>query len=340
MSPPSNSKWLIERWVTQMRPRTTNTSEGAASFVSTQLVGPPKSWSKFPSYNREMRNKNAGSVDKVNPRDFAVRFVTSEGQTCWATDMVPGEEKERASTLPRSLSTKLGKFLKSNMVKIIPSKDMQKSETRLPATGYVTPVPAGMQYPEMGIRPSQSGFQEIQALGREIINMKGKNNMPESERVVSKPRSSKSLGDKVFALVHGASAHRHPDHDEDAPQSTERPVMPLTPSLLRESIAATDVFLTPKSHFSSDAADDQRTMGLDREPTRMKDQEMQPAHSKSAAILSRPRSSTWTGAQVEELNPTSIPQLADQGSESTPRDSGGIPRYDGDDGIELRRNTC
>ena len=100
-----NSKWLIERWVTTMRPRL---GESAGDMRLTRLTEPPKSWSRFPSHNREERNKNATDRDRVHPRDFAVKHMTSEGQIRWATDAPLDEAEQRARTLPRSFSTKFG----------------------------------------------------------------------------------------------------------------------------------------------------------------------------------------------------------------------------------------
>lgn len=243
----SNSKWLIERWVSQMRPRSTHQED---SVTSAKLVSPPKSWSKFPSFNREERNKTAASRDKVQPRDFAVKHVTSEGQIRWATDMTK-EDEQRVHTLSRSMSTKLGELFKSKMNRIMPSKGLR----RRMSLAFVarTPSPAQMEYPEMGIRPSESGYTELQALGREISNMKGQGHLQTSGQDISKPQSSGRLGDRVVALMHEAIGQKHPKPDELL-ESVDIPIVPGTPSVIRPSIAATttDVFVTPKSHFSND----------------------------------------------------------------------------------------
>ncbi|KAJ4125487.1 hypothetical protein NW768_009107 [Fusarium equiseti] len=246
-SSPSNSKWLIERWVSQVRPRSTHQAD---SVTSAKLVSPPKSWSKFPSINREERNKSAASGDKVQPRDFAVKHVTSEGQIRWATD-VTKEDEQRVHTLSRSMSTKLGELLKSNMNRIMRSKGLR----RRMSDAFVarTPSPAQMEYPEMGIRPSESGYTELQALGKEISNMKGQAHLKTSGQDISNPQFSGRLGDRVVALMHEAIEQNHPKPDELL-EPADIPIVPGTPSVVRPSIGATttDVFVTPKSHFSSD----------------------------------------------------------------------------------------
>ncbi|KAF5581184.1 hypothetical protein FPANT_9059 [Fusarium pseudoanthophilum] len=252
LSSSGNSKWLIERWVATMRPRL---GESAGDMRLTRLTEPPKSWSKFPSHNREERNKNATDRDRVHPRDFAVKHMTSEGQIRWATDAPPDEAKQRARTLPRSFSTKFGQLVKSKMGRIIPSK-------------------AYMEYPEMGIRPSESGYTELQALGREISNMKGEPHLHVQGRELSKPQSSRSLGDRVVALMHDAIGQRHWKHD-DVVEVTEDPTIPLTPSVVRESIAATDIFVTPRSRFSNDAKDGETRTSTEAEPDKVKGQKTQ-----------------------------------------------------------------
>ncbi|KAF4443274.1 hypothetical protein FACUT_1496 [Fusarium acutatum] len=264
LSSPGNSKWLIERWVATMQPRI---GESAGDMRLTRLTEPPKSWSIFPSHNREERNKNATDRDRVQPRDFAVKHMTSEGQIRWATDAPPDEAKQRARTLPRSFSTKFGELVKSKMGRIIPSK-------------------ACMEYPEMGIHPSESGYTELQALGREISNMNGEPLLHVPGRELSKPQSSRSLGDRVVALMHDAIGQRHSKHD-DVAEVAEEPTVPLTPSVVRESIAATDVFVTPRSRFSNDAKDGETRTSTEAEPNKVKDQKTQltvPESSKDAPL--------------------------------------------------------
>lgn len=249
-SSPSNSKELIERWVAQMRPKSVRPSE---SVTSIRLVGPPRSWSKFPSFNREERNRNVTSRDRVQPRDFAVKHVGSEGQIRWATDIQSRGNEQHARTLPRSLSTKFGGLVKSKMSRVMPPKGLRKRVSQAFITRSIPPSPTHMEYPEMGIRPSELGYTELQALGREITNIKGQARLSTLEKGISRPQSSRSLGDRVVSLMHEAIGHIHSKHDEPS-QSADVLLVPVTPSVARQSIAATttDVFVTPKSHFSDD----------------------------------------------------------------------------------------
>ncbi|KAF9777582.1 hypothetical protein IL306_004380 [Fusarium sp. DS 682] len=271
LSSPGNSKWLIERWVATMRPKT---GESARHMSSALFMGPPRSWSRFPSHTREERNKNAADRDRVQPRDFAIKHMTSEGQIRWATDVPLGEEKQRSRTLPRSFSTKFGELVKSKMGRIIPSKGVRRRVSQDHFIRHPALSLALMEYPEMGIRPSESGYTELQALGREISNMKGESHLQTPERELSKPHSSRSLGDRVVALMHEAIGQRHSKHDA-AVESAECPTVPLTPSLVRESLAATDVFVTPRSRFSNDALNEEEKNCVETESTKMKGQKTQ-----------------------------------------------------------------
>ncbi|KAH6966820.1 hypothetical protein EDB82DRAFT_347583 [Fusarium venenatum] len=265
-SSPNNSKWLIERWVSQMRPRPAHPTESVASVG---LVDPPRSWSKFPSFNRGERNRNITSRDKVHPRDFAVKHVTSEGQIRWATDTGSGRDGQRAHKLPRSLSTRFGGLVKSKMSRMMPPKGLRHWVSQAFIARSMTTSPPHMEYPEMGIRPSDSGYTEIQAMGREINYMKGRAHLQTLEKDLSKPHSSRSLGDRVVALMHETIGQRHPKHD-DPLQSPDIPMIPVTPSLFRQSIAATatDVFVTPKSRLSNDDESDEEKGETGRDLTK------------------------------------------------------------------------
>ncbi|KAF4947122.1 hypothetical protein FGADI_10655 [Fusarium gaditjirri] len=271
LSSPGNSKWLIKRWVVTMRPRI---GESAGDMKLARLTEPPKSWSRFPSHNREERNKNATDRDRVHPRDFAMKHMASEGQIKWATDAPLDHPKQRARTLPRSFSTKFGELIKSKMGRIIPSKGIRHRASQDHFRRRAALSSACMEYPEMGIRPSESGYTEIQALGREISDMKGESRLQVPERELSKPQSSRSLGDRVVALMHEAIGQRHTKHDE-ATEVAECPTVPLTPSVVRESIAATDAFVTPRSRFSSDAMDGEAKTDAEVESNKAKDQKTQ-----------------------------------------------------------------
>ncbi|KAF5642835.1 hypothetical protein F52700_3061 [Fusarium sp. NRRL 52700] len=308
-----NSKWLIERWVATMRPRI---GESAGDMRLTRFTESPKSWSRFPSHNREERNKNATDRDRVHPRDFAVKHMTSEGQIRWATDAPLDEAKQRARTLPRSFSTKFGELVKSKMGRIIPSKGMRHRLSQDHFRRHAALSSTGMEYPEMGIRPSESGYTELQALGREISNMKGEPHLHVPGRELSKPQSSRSLGDRVVALMHDTIGQRHSKHDNVA-EVAEYPTVPLKPSVVRESIAATDVFVTPRSRFSNDAMDGETRIGTEAESNKVKDQKTPLTVPES--IKNAPQSNSSTS--IKDVEPYSQTYTPEKGSTS-PQQSG------------------
>ncbi|KAM0413453.1 hypothetical protein ACHAPD_008554 [Fusarium lateritium] len=207
--------------------------------------------------------------NKVHPRDFAVKHVTSEGQIRWATDTGSGRDGQRAHKLPRSLSTRFGGLVKSKMSRMMPPKGLRHWVSQAFIARSMTTSPPHMEYPEMGIRPSDSGYTEIQAMGREINYMKGRAHLQTLEKDLSKPHSSRSLGDRVVALMHETIGQRHPKHD-DPLQSPDIPMIPVTPSLFRQSIAATatDVFVTPKSRLSNDDESDEEKGETGRDSTK------------------------------------------------------------------------
>jgi hypothetical protein len=136
-----------------------------------------------------------------------------------------------------------------------------------------------MEYPEMGIRPSDSGYTEIQAMGREINYMKGRAHLQTLEKDLSKHHSSRSLGDRVVALMHETIGQRHPKLEHEDPlQSTDIPMISVTPSLYRQSIAATttDVFVTPKSRLSNDDESDEEKDETGGGSTKVREQETCP----------------------------------------------------------------
>lgn len=300
MSGEHNSKWLIQRWVAQMRPGTPHTTEGAESLVSLSLESPPRSWARFPSHNREERNKNASAKDNVYPRDFAIKVVSSEGQVYWATDLGPSEEKQRAQTLPRSFSARIGQVVKSKIVKLMPSKHFQPERGQVPKKGRVASQTAHLEYPELEIQPTESGYEELRVLEKEINNMKGENGLSTPEGEKSRPRSTKSLGDRISALMHEAVMEEHHDHGNEL-ASGEILATPVTPSLLQESIVATEVFLTPESRLSYANSSQYGKSGSDTGSAEIIGHEALKAFIDSNQRAHHSRSTTWAGRPLDEL---------------------------------------
>ncbi|KAF4982495.1 hypothetical protein FZEAL_1888 [Fusarium zealandicum] len=308
-----NSKWLIQRWVTEMRPSTPNTAKGTESMLSVKLASPPKSWARFPSHNREERNKNATAQDDVHSRDFAVKVVSTEGEILWSTD-VPGEQKPHDDTMSRSFSARLGEVVRSKIIKWTPSRRIQQEKAQEPIKGRVSSQTGHLEYPELEIQPKKSGYEELQVLEREISNLKGQDQLRVPEDELSRPRSAQSLGDRISAQMHETARESQHDHD-DGQSSIETFAPPATPSLLRESIVATDIFVTPESRLSYRCTSQQGTQNSDTVSTTVDEQ-------KTLAMLSddilRPRASSWAANSLRQLDEITGSQMFARTTTSPP----------------------
>ncbi|KAM5378887.1 hypothetical protein ACJZ2D_004189 [Fusarium nematophilum] len=313
----NNSKWLIQRWVAQMRPETPHALEGAESMISLKSA-PPKSWARFPSHNREQRNKYASTRDNVQSRDFAVTRVSPEGEVCWSTDQDQNDAAQRAGTIPKSLSMRLGEAVRSRIVKLMPSRHVQDVQGQVSAKGRANAQLNHLEYPELEILPTESGYEELQILEKEISNMKGDGRPETRQDEQPGPRSTKSLGDKISALMHEATRDNQHNHDNIS-TCTEVPVAPVTPSLLRESIAATELFVTPQSRVSAAGNSHQQRASSDADSIRNERQGTPTTPVRGVNAVTRPRSSTWTGKVLRKLAPATTLQVPDEDSTSTPR---------------------
>ncbi|KAF4460932.1 hypothetical protein FALBO_12272 [Fusarium albosuccineum] len=341
VSPINNSKWLIQRWAAQMKPGTPHTTQGAESTASARLSSPPRSWARFPSHNREERNKNASANDQVHPRDFAIKLVSSDGQVCWATDVVQGEEKQRANTIPRSFSARLSKVVKSKIVKLMPSRHFQGEQGEVPAKGRVGSGTGHLEYPELEIKATESGYEELGVLEREINNIKSDKALEAPEGEVSRPRSSKSLGDRISALMHDTARESQHNHS-DFPTFPENSAALVTPSARGESTIATDVFVTPASRLSDASIDEHAKVNLDKASAIISEQEKMMQFGNTDQQASHAGSETWTGVFLNEpateiniltckRGSISTPQKQQHLSEPLPNetDSMSIRRYSG-----------
>lgn len=81
------------------------------------------SWTRFPSHTRQERNRPADDRDQVNPRDFAVRLVSDDGQVCWSTDRSSCSPTDGVSLGSGTLPSRLGKAVKSGLSRIFLTKD-------------------------------------------------------------------------------------------------------------------------------------------------------------------------------------------------------------------------
>ncbi|KAF7553802.1 hypothetical protein G7046_g7001 [Stylonectria norvegica] len=314
----SRSKWLIQRWVTQMRPESPGNAEGLDDIGGTAYnktpAKPPRSWARYPSHTREERTKSATAKDKVKHKDFAIKHVSLEGHIVWTTDKVPAGEVQFPESATRSFSLKLGKAVKTKLTKLIlgrrNSPTQERSNSLKGRRG--SSQPAGLlEYPELEILPTESGYRELKALEREIGAMKGELPQPATEiteTTMMRRRSTKSLGSRISALMYEVAENHH-DHDEA--ESEERiETCPVTPpsgphNCLGGSVAMTEEFVTPQSRFSFGDMLQQEKAVSDSDSSKSDG----PAHlgaSRAASNIthSRPRSLTYPCQPLLQLPDT------------------------------------
>lgn len=176
----AKSNTVLEEWARQLKDqeRRAKANTRALAFTSCDTPKnsslPPTSWSRFSSHNREERNATAGPDDHVNPKDFAVKGVSVEGEVTWTTDKDDAGLFSRKSMV-RSFSDRFTQPLNSRWSKLMrsrsttPSKDKSmvgKRRSSLQASG-------DLEYPELELLPTSGGYKELRALEREIDEMKG-----------------------------------------------------------------------------------------------------------------------------------------------------------------------
>ncbi|KAM6527941.1 hypothetical protein FALCPG4_008974 [Fusarium falciforme] len=182
----------------------------------------------------------------------------------------------------------------------MPSRHFQPERGQVPAKGLVGSQTAHLEYPELEIQPTESGYEELRVLEREINNMKGENRLSTPEGEASRPRSTKSLGDRISALMHEAAMEEHHDHGDESALG-ETLATPVTPSLLQESIVATDVFLTPESRLSYANSSQQGKSGSDTGSAEIRGHEALKAFIETDQRAHRSRSITWAGRPLAEV---------------------------------------
>ncbi|KAH7134707.1 hypothetical protein B0J13DRAFT_641343 [Dactylonectria estremocensis] len=250
-----HSKRLIQRWATEMRIGTIGRPEKIETEILTELVKPPRSWAKYPSHTKERRTGHATIKDNENPKDFAAREINLDDQVMWATDKNAVDDMSPDETLTQSFSMRMEKALKSKLTWILPQKSEYGVKARRSWRGRASSQGGKqLEYPELEILPTESGYEELQALEKEIGIMRGKpRNLP-TEESSTKPKSVRSLGSRISALMFEAATSSFHNHDKSQTttsilRSSGTPASGFY-SLFQESTAPTDVFVTPQSRIS------------------------------------------------------------------------------------------
>ncbi|KAK3955879.1 hypothetical protein QBC32DRAFT_375660 [Pseudoneurospora amorphoporcata] len=129
----------------------------------------PEAWSRFPSHNRAERNADLNDADEVTPEGSASpRPLTEEATICGE---IPSHHRNgvMGHRQKDSMSSKLGKALKSGLNKLVHSR---KSSEISCGGSHLDHARATMEYPELALLPNEAGYRELEALGREIRRLK------------------------------------------------------------------------------------------------------------------------------------------------------------------------
>lgn len=271
------SNTILEKWGRQLEEQEQEQAAKAksqflpcVSSVYKHSRTPPASWAKFPSYNREERNATAGEHDNVEPRDFAVKEVSSAGGISWTIDKDEGGSPSRRSIV-RSVSDKFTQPFKSGWSRIVPGHagTHYKDRSILGARRSSIRTSGDLEYPELELLPRSGGYRELLALEREITEMKGRVNL-KTQSVLDEPGTHDNRHGLVDSMTgefqhDGSSAVDEPKSKDMASfnrgqANLFRIFLPATPATQTERLdrmhekrltnSSGERYATPFSHFS------------------------------------------------------------------------------------------
>ncbi|KAH7635837.1 hypothetical protein B0T09DRAFT_329810 [Sordaria sp. MPI-SDFR-AT-0083] len=201
--------------------------KSSLEIPGTELQKPrkfPEAWARFPSHNRAERNADLEDADEVTAEGSTSHTQPTQEvtQTAISEDI---SNRHRNGVIghrhKNSMSSKLGKALKSGLNKLVHSR--RSSEISCGGS-RLDEARATMEYPELALQPNEAGYRELEALGREIRRLK----QSASAEVDDGPRPW------VFNPV-----------GSDGRNLTSPGTLPRSRG--RDSSAATDKFATPLS---------------------------------------------------------------------------------------------
>ncbi|KAI0181627.1 hypothetical protein GGR52DRAFT_525341 [Hypoxylon sp. FL1284] len=218
---------------------------------------PPASWAKWPSHTRHERTGPAGERDDVVAKDFAVREVSTAGNTAWSTDKPAGSPTRYIAPESRSLSAQVGEVVKGCLNRAVQgplSRDRGVSAgldlNRRRSSGH-------LEYPELEILPVNGGYRELQALEQQIDAMKRGSVVAEDQLAQQSSDSmrmslSTRLAEEVHMIQHQGSMdlYRADEDTTTIPPAT----LPITPRHIppapQEAAQGDDHIETPESQVS------------------------------------------------------------------------------------------
>lgn len=191
----------------------------------------PEAWARFPSHKRAERNGDYGNTDEGSAGQTASQTLpTQEDTQIPNSGNIPNRHHDgvMGHRQKNSMSSKLGKALKSSLNKFVHGR--RSSEVSCGRSLH-DQARITMEYPELALHPTEAGYRELEALGREIRRLK-RSAQGEAEDGL-RPWAFNSTGSYDFDESNGES-HRNLTTPGALPRSRGN-----------DSSAATDKFATP-----------------------------------------------------------------------------------------------
>ncbi|KHE86407.1 hypothetical protein GE21DRAFT_1253441 [Neurospora crassa] len=194
----------------------------------------PEAWARFPSYNRAERNEDHENTDQARTERIASHKPPNQEITQTAISGAISNRQHNGVMGHRqknSMSSKFGKALKSGLDKLVHSR---RSSDVSCGDSHLDQARATLEYPELALHPTEAGYRELEALGREIRRLK----RLVSNEVEDGPRPWVTLpvGSDVELDGSNAGSHRNLTMPGTFPRSRGG-----------DSSATTDKFATPLS---------------------------------------------------------------------------------------------
>lgn len=279
-----SSRWFVPRWKAVMHVDESPVLQDKYELLS-KAATPPESWAKYPSHTRNERNEHATTADSVNPRDFAIHTVSTDGQVCWTTDrslaMHIGSLEARSS----SFHEKVGKVVKSGLFKLLPFKDhfVDAKSNALGRRRGSSQLAREVEYPELEALPVDIAF------------------CPQETTV------SFGSDDNDMASAAAAVRQQSPSPSVESPPKT--PLLKVISRDCEGTPQTNDVFVTPLSRYGIPDTPGQRAMYQFKLAPAKSDLSLPVCKTEPLANKDNnmPRSVTWTGSAL--LNQPSIREL-------------------------------
>jgi len=264
----------LGEWTQQLHEQEARAKERSRSIVQPRSASKSRgiagSWAKFPSHTRAQRAGPARPPTDTHVRGLAIRSVSAASGVCWSTAKDPHDTEPSPGPGHRALTNKFGKALKASFGKIMPGKQSSSADAEGSKCRRSSHHTGGdLEFPELEMFPTEGGYRELRALGREAAFLKGAEfrhgREPKRLARATGDKDQSNFSTKMASVLHLDGGSDHGDEtltadDAHHSLSSHRSSVPVTPdpdptkgiaSHTQES-ASTDVdrWETPLSRMS------------------------------------------------------------------------------------------